>query len=250
MVASKVPTFAAAIHCKLSSLAATTSSFNHKWAVFKRIAAKRLYKILGNYNQRLQPHSFFSIKPGYHHATSAEQFDDTNSTDEWQREVYELANDVLTKAGYTSVIDVGCGSGYKLVHLLNKYITTGIEIDPAFSFLQRKYPDRKWLLFEHVIPSQLKADVVICSDVIEHLDNPDDVLDFISEIDFQQLIISTPERDAVAGRNDFGPPENTSHYREWNAIEFKNYLRQWFVVKEQQIFNAKSVTQVVICVKK
>ncbi len=92
--------------------------------------------------------------------------------------------------------------------------------------------------------------MVVCADVIEHLPNPDDLLDFISDINFKILVISTPERDAVAGRNDFGPPENTAHYREWNAVEFKNYLRRWIVIKEQQIFNTKSVTQVVICEKK
>jgi hypothetical protein len=105
-------------------------------------------------------------------------------------------------------------------------------------------------LFDEAEASKLKADLVICADVIEHLDNPDDLLDFIDDIDFRLLIISTPERDGQAGKNDFGPPENTSHYREWNAVEFKNYLRQWFVVKDQVIFTTKSITQVVICEKK
>jgi 2-polyprenyl-3-methyl-5-hydroxy-6-metoxy-1,4-benzoquinol methylase len=168
----------------------------------------------------------------------------------WQKEVYQLAADLSSKSNYSSIIDVGCGSGYKLVHMLGQFDTTGIEVNPAYDWLCKKYPARKWLLFDNVQPSTLKADLIICADVIEHLDNPDDLLDFISEMDFQQLVISTPERDAVAGKNDYGPPENVSHYREWNAVEFKNYLRQWFHVKEQHIFNAKSVTQVVICVKK
>ena len=125
-----------------------------------------------------------------------------------------------------------------------------MEVSPTFEWLQKKYHGRNWLLFDTVQPESIQTDLIICADVIEHLSNPDDLLDFISEINFRQLIISTPERDRVAGKNDFGPPENTAHYREWNAIEFKNYLRHWFIVKEQQIFNTKSVTQVVICQKK
>jgi len=222
----------------------------HRLNVLNRLFAKRFYRLLGKRNHSLQPQTFFSIKPGYHHATSAEQFDDTGSTDEWQKEVYQLAADRARQLNYLSVIDVGCGSGYKLVHMLKDLNTTGIEVNPTYQWLQKKYPDRKWLLFDEVKFSQLKADLVICSDVVEHLDDPDELLDLISEIDFRELIISTPERDAVAGRNDYGPPENTAHFREWNAIEFKNYLRQFFTVREQHIFNAKSTTQVVICTKK
>lgn len=198
----------------------------------------------------MQPAVFFSIKPGYHHATSAEQLDATLSTDEWQKEVYELAKKIANINNYDNILDVGCGSGYKLVHMLGRYNTTGIEVNPTFSWLQKKYPDRNWLLFDDVSPQSLQTDLIVCADVIEHLSNPDDLLDFISDINFKKLVISTPERDAVAGRNDFGPPENTAHFREWNAVEFKNYLRQWFVVKEQEVFNTKSVTQVVVCEKK
>lgn len=198
----------------------------------------------------MQPAVFFSIKPGYHHATSAEQLDATLSTDEWQKEVYQLAGEIARKNNYQHILDVGCGSGYKLVHMLSAFHTTGIEVDPTFSWLKQQYPDRQWLLFDDITPSSLHTDLIVCADVIEHLPNPDDLLDFISDISFKQLVISTPERDAVAGRNDFGPPENTAHYREWNAVEFKNYLRQWFDVKDQQVFNTKSVTQVVICERK
>ncbi|MBL0136592.1 MAG: methyltransferase domain-containing protein [Chitinophagaceae bacterium] len=171
------------------------------------------------------------------------------STDEWQKEVYQLANELATGENYKTIIDIGCGSGYKLIHQLGNFDTTGIEVNPTFNFLKEKYPERNWLLFDSVSPNTLKADLLVCADVIEHLPNPDDLLEFISEIDFQELLISTPERDAVAGRKDFGPPENTAHYREWNAIEFKIYLRQWFDVKEQHIFEGRSVTQVVRCRK-
>lgn len=215
-----------------------------------RILTKKWYRLFGNRNVNFQPHSIFSIKAGYHHALSAEQLDARFSTDEWQKEVYQLTNDVALKENYKTIIDIGCGSGYKLIHQLGNFDTTGIEVDPTYSFLIEKYPDRKWLLFDTVAPEKLKADLLVCADVIEHLPDPDDLLEFISAIDFKELLISTPERDAVAGKKDFGPPENTAHYREWNAIEFKIYLRQWFDVKEQHIFEGRSVTQVVRCSRK
>jgi len=222
----------------------------HRWRIVQRIAAKTFYRLAGDKNIQWQSQELFAIKKGYHHATGAEHFDDTDNKDEWQKEVYELADETARLLNYSSVIDVGCGSAYKLVHMLGGYATTGIEVQPAYDWLTRQYPGRSWLLFDEADPKQLKADLVICSDVIEHMENPDDLLFFLSEISFERLIISTPERDGMAGRSDFGPPENTSHYREWNAAEFKKYLEDWFIVKEQRIFNRKSVTQVVICSKK
>ena len=231
-------------------LAASNSRWKHRLFILQRITAKSFYKLLGKKNYSLQPHQFFSIKPGYHHATSVEQFDDTLFTDEWQKDVYALAASLAREFKYRTILDIGCGSGYKLVNMLQQYDTTGIEVEPTFSWLQQKYPNRKWLLFDDAEPANLTADLVICADVIEHIDNPDDMMDFLADINFRQCIISTPERDAVAGKNDYGPPENTTHYREWNAIEFKNYVRGWLYVQEQRIFDGKSTAQVLICNKK
>ncbi len=228
----------------------TTSRWMHRCRIAQRMALKAFYRLAGDKNLRWQPEAFFDIKKGYRHAVSAEAFDDTPNKDEWQKEVYELAGELGLAHHYSSVIDVGCGSGYKLVHQLGHYTTTGIELRPAWEWLSREYPEREWLLFDTVKPGDLRADMVICSDVVEHIENPDDLLDFLSEISFQHLVISTPERDGMAGKQDFGPPENTSHYREWNAAEFKKYLGRWFIVQDQRIFNRKSVTQVVICQKK
>jgi hypothetical protein len=41
-----------------------------------------------------------------------------------------------------TVIDVGCGAGWKLVHYLAKeFKTIGVETEPAISFLRKTYPD-------------------------------------------------------------------------------------------------------------
>ena len=41
-----------------------------------------------------------------------------------------------------TLIDVGCGAGWKLVHYLSKeFHTIGVETEPAISFLRKTYPD-------------------------------------------------------------------------------------------------------------
>jgi hypothetical protein len=202
---------------------------------------------LSGLNRKLQPQEFFGIKAGYHHASSAETFDATGSTDEFQRTVYELASSLAERYNLTSVLDVGCGSAYKLIQMLGKYTTTGIEVEPAYSWLIKKYPERNWLLFNQPDMPELRADLVICSDVIEHIQNPDDMMNFLQKIEFDILVLSTPERDRKNSTADYGPPKNTSHFREWNSGEFKTYVSQWFNIREHHVFNDRSITQVVVC---
>lgn len=228
----------------------SANSWKHRLRVLNRVASKKFYRLFGNRNLRWQPHSFYSIKPGYHHAISAEDFDDTPNKDEWQRSVYELA---LSKAGTMenpSILDIGCGSAYKLINMFSQYHTTGVEVEPTFSWLQQQFPDKEWVLFDDAVPAALNGDLVICSDVIEHIANPDDLMEFLEDIPFRYLVISTPERDLVAGKQDFGPPANTAHFREWNGAEFRNYLRRWFILEEHLVLDDKSITQVAICSKK
>ncbi|OQP40147.1 hypothetical protein A4D02_14540 [Niastella koreensis] len=216
-----------------------------------RITRRNFYKLLGRLNIYLQPRQQFSIKAGYHHATRAENFDDTSGrTNEWQRSVYELAATLAQKHNMASVLDVGCGSAYKLITMFSQYQLTGIETEPAYSFLNKKYPGHKWLLFDNVKPAELHHDLVICSDVIEHIKNPDEMMNFLAAVNFRYLVISTPERDAVRGKSDYGPPENTAHYREWNKEEFKNYVSQWFTISEHHVFDDKSIAQAIVCVKR
>lgn len=228
----------------------TSPVWKHRLFILYRILGKAVYKILGPVNKNLQPSEAYCIKAGYHHANTAETFVAIGSTEEFQRSVYELANSIAEKNKFNTIIDVGCGSGFKLIHLLGRYTTTGIETEPAYSWLLEKYPGRKWLLFDPLNVPVLKADLVICSDVIEHIKNPNDMMDFLAKISFNTLVLSTPERDRVCGRHDYGPPENTSHFREWNLEEFCTYVSNWFKVQETHVFDDKSITQVVVCTKK
>lgn len=225
------------------------STWQRRSKIAKRILSKKIFRLLGTVNSLFQSHEKFFIKKGYHHANSIIDFDDTSNTDEWQKEVYLLAKNILEEKKYRSVIDVGCGSAYKLINYLGSYQMAGIEVGETLNWLKKNYPEHAWLSFENTDPSTLQFDLVICSDVIEHIENPDTLLEFIKKINCRQIILSTPERESVAGKNDYGSPENPAHYREWDAAEFKNYISKYFVIEEQRIFNDKSVTQVIICKK-
>ncbi len=191
----------------------------------------------------------YAIHPGYVHRNRAEYFDDTENSDEWQREVYEVARDLMRERGWRTVNDVGCGSGFKLVHILGEFETTGIDLPETIARVRRRYPDRCWLEGSFDALDVPAADLVICSDVIEHVEDPDALMQFLARCTRDYAIISTPDRDLVYGwRNGhrFGPPENPCHLREWNMREFADYVRRFFKIERHFISNKQDATQCIV----
>ena len=194
--------------------------------------------------------SRYGIFPGYRHRITPSYFDDTVNTDDWQREVYEFAVQLMDKEQLASVYDVGCGSGYKLVHYLGKYATTGFDVDETVAFLESRYPDRQWRSAPFSERGLPPVDLVICSDVIEHVDDPDQLLAFIDAVPSRYIIISTPERDLLyrmGGRRNFGPPANTTHMREWSFRELASYIGSTFEILDHKVTNPVQGTQMVLC---
>ena len=142
-----------------------------------------------------------------------------------------------------NVIDVGCGSAYKLTTILNEFNTLGIETEPCYTYLQKTYPQFKWLLSGETEKSfklydeLYNSDIVICSDVIEHIVNPDNLVDYLLSLKSKYYIISTPCREVLCNNVKFskiykkswnGPPINKCHVREWTMEEFKQYISEKF----------------------
>jgi len=158
----------------------------------------------------------------------------------------------MKKHNFSSVIDVGCGSGYKLITYLGEYLTIGLELSGNLENLKQIHPKRKWLEANFNCDPALKTDVLICSDVIEHVVNPNDLMEYLSNISFEYLVLSTPDRDLVYQKGSKyldGPPRNLAHQREWNFSEFRQYISQFFQIIDHRITNLHQATQTMICRK-
>jgi 2-polyprenyl-3-methyl-5-hydroxy-6-metoxy-1,4-benzoquinol methylase len=191
------------------------------------------------------------IREDYKHRTIQDwqHYDDTEATDEYQNEVYVVARS-LANSG--RILDVGTGSGFKLLKYFSDFETLGLDIEPTLSWLKENHANREWSLCDLAVPPQGKFSVVVCSDVIEHIPNPDMMMSFLSKIDFDYLVMSTPERDNLCGKDELGPPLNTAHYREWNLSEFAEYVGQYFEIKSHFLSNhaQKISTQLAVLIKK
>ena len=186
----------------------------------------------------------YCLPDKYVHRTENTFFDDTPFTDEYQYEVYDVAFKTVVNHNFNSILDIGTGGGYKLIKYFSDYNTLGIDIEPTLSFLRTKYPDRNWGKFEDI---DSEFDLVICSDVIEHIPEPDGFIKNILELEFKMIVFSTPDRDTLYGGVTVGPPSNTAHVREWTINEFFCYISKYFKIVNQYKFEPN--TQVVLCKK-
>jgi len=194
----------------------------------------------------------YCIKNNYQSRSKYDHHDDRCLKDGWQLEVYLRALGLMKKYNFTSVADIGCGSGYKLMTYFKEYKTIGLELLEPLQHLKSKYPGRTWLESNFDINYNINVDVLICSDVIEHVVDPDTLIDYINKISFKYLILSTPDRDLVYGREaskyKTGPPRNVTHQREWSFEEFNKYISQYFKILDHYIINYRQATQSIICV--
>ncbi len=183
----------------------------------------------------------------YHH------HDDMDLTDQWQREVYLHAQQTMIENHFSTVLDLGCGSGYKLMQNLGDFDTIGLELECNIAPLQQRYPHRKWQSCDLTRPISRTVDLVICADVIEHLVDPDQLIEYLQSIQFQRLIISTPDRSLLYRpwkRRYWGPPRNSTHQREWTFSEFSRYISGTFEILDQQISNREQATQMLTCIRR
>jgi predicted TPR repeat methyltransferase len=151
----------------------------------------------------------------------------------YQYPVYISAKKVIARGGIGHVIDVGCGVATKLEMLHDAFPRvefTGIDQPSTIEFCRRRYRFGRWVADDLESPSgdllALKGDLVICADVIEHLGDPDILLEYLKARirPGGVILLSTPERDALRGPSCISSP-NKFHVREWNQSELRAYLR-------------------------
>lgn len=198
-----------------------------------------------------EPQTYF-IKSGYRCNVSpgqevmfAGQQDSVENSMVCQYEVYEHARRLIKQYKLRSVLDIGCGYGMKLKKLISPVCQdiTGIDEPDTIAWCQQHHHDFGTWYADNL--EDMKADLgrtfdlIISADAIEHLVNPDKLFEMIKRFASRDtfIILSTPERDAVRGKDDIGPPSNPLHAREWNFDEFREYTqhRGFRVIKHLRV---------------
>lgn len=185
--------------------------------------------------------------PEYQHRQSATNFDDREMRDLWQDAVYARAREIARVHDYRSVVDYGCGSGYKLMKYFSGMQTIGYELEPCLSYLRDNYPSRVWEHPDHA--RWIHGDMLICADVIEHVQDPVALLESFKTGPLRTIVLSTPALEILAERGEsprLGPPNNESHLREWTTREFHDFVNMHFDILEHTVINCQQATQMIV----
>jgi 2-polyprenyl-3-methyl-5-hydroxy-6-metoxy-1,4-benzoquinol methylase len=127
--------------------------------------------------------------------------------------------------------------------------TIGYEIPPTLDYLKATYPNKRWEDSSDLEAISLKSDILICSDVIEHLEDPTLLLKKISSSFVKKVFLSTPALEMLAERNGsprLGPPANLRHVNEWTTQEFRKLVEQYLTVTDHSVVNVEQCTQLII----
>jgi len=151
----------------------------------------------------------------------------------YQPHVYRLTHFLAERCGISSIIDIGCGSGGRLKIFNNEYKITCIDCAPALDLARRSIPHADFIEYdlEQGLPNlpeeRLKKSIITCSDVIEHLKQPEPLMRALARLSrlAPYVLISTPDRDRARGWLNNGPPDNPAHTMEWNASEFVRFMK-------------------------
>lgn len=150
----------------------------------------------------------------------------------YQPHVYRLAGHIANRSGARRIVDIGCGAGGKLAALGDAFDIVCIDT-PATLDATRGILPRATLLpwdlergLPALDPELLRSAVVVCADVIEHLQYPARLAQALAELatQAQAVLLSTPDRDRARGVLDLGPPANPAHAMEWSLGEFVRFL--------------------------
>lgn len=149
----------------------------------------------------------------------------------YQFHIYRWAARIVRRAQMQRVLDIGCGVATKLEqHLVpTGAALVGIDQHSAIAKchdLGRTGTFHAVDLERPVFDPNEPFDLIICADVIEHLVNPDPMLDLIQRClaPGGLVLFSTPDRARERGRN-CRASQKPEHVREWERHEFNSFLK-------------------------
>ena len=147
------------------------------------------------------------------------KWDDMKIYGPFARHLRQILLSLLDSITFTTLLDVGCGQGSLLAEIRNLYpqsIVAGVEFSSyAIKLAKRRVPNGDFFELD-LTKGYLtkKYDVVICSEVLEHIDNDEIVIQNLYQMTENYLIISSPQ-----GRMRKHEPMEYGHVRNYSKGE-------------------------------
>ncbi len=171
------------------------------------------------------------------------KYTETNFITDWLiNNFYKNLDSLVQNKNINSVLEVGCGHGFSTQYLRKFFPTQLIEasdyeqnlVDDAKS----KNPDihiKQESIYD-LQRSDSSFDLVVCLEVLEHLDNPDQALKELARVTNNFCLLSVPNEplwrvmNIMRGKylKDFG--NTPGHINHWSKASFMYLLNKYFTV--------------------
>lgn len=151
---------------------------------------------------------------------------------------YKTLVDLTKPLNPKTVLDAGCGEGFSINKLYQEHIGNKLEgIDDAqvaltlgkqlFPYLNFKQGSIKKLPYKNN-----SFDLVICTEVLEHLKNPEKELAEILRVSKRHALFSVPNEPFftlqrfLRGKDILRFGAHPEHIQRWNSKTFEDFLRK------------------------
>lgn len=160
----------------------------------------------------------------------------------YQKHLYAFLDEVharIQQAGARTVLDAGCGEGFVVDYLAKKDPSlqlTGLDIsEGAIAYANAHFGDqatfRTGSLFD--LPfEEGQFDLVLCSEVLEHLDTPDPAVEELKRVARTHVLITVPREPYFQWLNNVGQwlglSPDPEHVNFWTKASFQAFVRSHF----------------------
>lgn len=150
---------------------------------------------------------------------------------------FQTLKKLISPKQIDSILDVGCGEGFTLNRLKENNIgkkLEGIEFSKtAIDLGRQSYPDIKIIQGDiYNLPyKDNEFNLVLCTEVLEHLENPQTALKELIRVSKKYLLISVPNEplfmfaQLVRGKNWFRFGNDIEHIQHWTFWQFENFVK-------------------------
>lgn len=137
-----------------------------------------------------------------------------------------------------SILDVGCGEGFTLHRLKERGIGTHLEgieyLQDAIDLGKQVYPEIKITQGDiYKLPYKDNSfDLILCTEVLEHLENPDKALKELIRVTKKYLVVSVPNEpffmfaQFVRGKNWSRLGNDIEHINHWTMFGFPRFIKK------------------------
>lgn len=181
-----------------------------------------------------------AVSPATHASPNLHKYSSGNRFYDWHlRAFMQRIHALIQQGAPETVLDAGCGEGFAIDFLKKEDPSiqyTGVDLsEEAISYAQAHFSDqarfRNGSIYK--LPfSDNSFDLVLCSEVLEHLDDPNRAVDELRRVARSHIVITVPREPYFKWLNDIGRALGVSpdpgHVNFWTKRSFQDFVEMHF----------------------